>query len=290
MIKFNQITKLPEEYIKQKIESYLEEDRMQYDVTTQYAVPNDVKCAAVVEAESECVFVGEQIIKCILNNEYKLILNKKDGDVAQRGCIIAEIEGNAAKLLSIERVLLNIIQRLSGIATTTRKYSEIANPYGVKILDTRKTTPGMRLLEKYAVNIGGGSNHRLDLSTDILIKDNHINAGGGIKKVIQNVNVHNKSNLNVELEVDTIEQLKEGLELNVKGFLLDNMPPTTIKEAVNLIRNHKNGDDIFIEASGGITIDNLSDYVKTGVNAISIGALTHRIVSADIHINFLKTF
>lgn len=286
MIKYTQITKLPSEYVQSNIAAYLAEDRTTSDMTTLYTVPATATCKANIEAESECVFVGEQVIQHILDF-CQLKLHHKDGDVVAKGGVIAEMEGNAAKILSVERVLLNIIQRLSGIATATRQYVAIAAPHNVQILDTRKTTPGMRLFEKYAVHIGGGTNHRFDLSTDILIKDNHINAAGGIKNAIENVRQQNKSNLQVELEVDNLEQLKEGLALGVKGFLLDNMKPEMIKVAVDLIRNAPNGDDIFIEASGGISLPNLADYVATGVNAISVGALTHRIVSADIHINFL---
>jgi nicotinate-nucleotide pyrophosphorylase (carboxylating) len=285
MIEYRQVLELPEDYIQRKIDSYLKEDRAMYDMTTRFTVPKTVRCSATIEAESECVFVGEQVIQYIFE-KCNLEMKVKDGDIVLKGGVIADLEGKAVYILSRERVMLNIIQRLSGIATMTRKYVEIANPYRVQILDTRKTTPGMRLFEKYAVYVGGGTNHRFSLSTDILIKDNHIISGGGIEEVINNINTKNKYKLQVELEVDTIEQLKIGLELGIKGFLLDNMPPDKIKECVALIRSSEGGDDIFIEASGGITLDNLSRYVSTGVNAISIGALTHRIVSADIHLNF----
>jgi nicotinate-nucleotide pyrophosphorylase (carboxylating) len=285
MIKFKQITELAEDYIQRKVDSYLMEDRAEYDMTTRYAIPKNISALAVVEAEEECVFVGEQVLLYIFE-KCDVELKVKDGDVILKNGIIATIKGKASYILSRERVMLNIIQRLSGIATMTRKYVEIAKPYGVQILDTRKTTPGMRLFEKYAVYIGNGTNHRLNLSTAILIKDNHLITGGGIEKVIQNINTKNKYDLQVELEVDTIEQLKEGLALDIKGFLLDNMPPDMIKECVLLIRNSEDGENIFIEASGGISFENLSEYVSTGINAISIGALTHRIVSANIHLNF----
>ena len=286
MIQYKQITNIKEDYLQRKIDAYLKEDRADFDMTTRYIVPKNIKCSAAIEVEKECVFVGEQVIKYIFEKCSKIELKVKDGDVVSKGGIIAELEGRASYVLSRERVMLNIIQRLSGIATMTRKYVEIAKPHGVQILDTRKTTPGMRFFEKYAVHKGGGSNHRLNLSTDILIKDNHIVAGGGIEEVINNLNAKNQYNLQVELEVDTIEQLKTGLELGVKGFLLDNMSPDLIKDCVQLIRKSEGGEDIFIEASGGINLENLSEYVATGVNAISIGALTHRIVSANIRLNF----
>jgi len=285
MIKYKQVTSLPDDYIQRKVDSYMLEDKATLDITTRYSVNRKATCSAIIISKEECVFVGEQIIRYIFY-KCELELKVKDGDLVPVGGVIAEIKGRATKILSKERVMLNIIQRLSGIATVTRKYVEIAKPFGVKILDTRKTTPGMRLFEKYAVYVGGGTNHRFSLSTDILIKDNHIAAGGGIESVINNINAKNKYNIQVELEVDTIEQLSEGLALGVKGFLLDNMSPDEIRNCVELVRNIDDGDDIFIEASGNITLENLSDYVSTGVNAVSIGVLTHRIVSADIHLNF----
>jgi len=285
MILFEQITSLPEEYIKRSVDLFLLEDRVANDVTTIFSISEDSYCKANIEVESKCIFVGGPIIKYILADcDYEIFY--KDGDYVPQNGIIANISGKSSTILTRERVLLNIIQRLSGIASTTKKYVEIAKPFGVQILDTRKTTPGLRLFEKYAVVMGGGTNHRLDLSAAFLIKDNHLKAGGGITNVIKKINENNKFGLNVELEVDTIEQLKEGLNLCVKCFLLDNMPPDMIREAVTIVRKNSEGNDIFLEASGGITLENLKDYVSTGINAISIGALTHRIVSSNIHINF----
>lgn len=286
MIKYKQITQIEQYILERRIDQFLAEDKAEIDMTTRYCVDHKSTCTAIIEAEKECIFVGEQVINYIFKKCQRNI-KIKDGDFVQKGETIAEINGNSSYILSRERVMLNVIQRLSGIATTTKKYVDIAKPYSVQILDTRKTTPGMRHFEKYAVYIGGGTNHRFDLSSAILIKDNHIVAGGGIKNVIKNINEKNKYELQIELEVDNIKQLKEGLKLGVKGFLLDNMPPNEIKKCVKLIRNSNDGDDIFIEASGGITLENLPEYVTTGINAISIGALTHRVVSADIHLNFM---
>ena len=158
--------------------------------------------------------------------------------------------------------------------------------YNVKILDTRKTTPGLRLLEKYAVACGGCYNHRMNLSEGILIKDNHIVAAGSIKNAVTKIRKKN-FNLAIELEVDNINQIKQGLRLGVKAFLLDNMDPVKIMEAISIIREFPYGNEIFIEASGGITIDNIQGYLETGVNAISIGALTHQIKSKDIRLEFI---
>ncbi len=287
MMKYKQVSQIEPHILEKKIDSFLKEDKTDVDMTTRYCIPPTGNCTAIIEAEKECVFAGTQVINYIFR-KCKITMKVKDGAIVPKGGTIAEINGNSAYILSRERVMLNIIQRLSGIATTTKQYVDIAKPYNVQILDTRKTTPGMRHFEKYAVYVGGGTNHRFDLSSAILIKDNHIVAGGGIENVIKNVNEKNKYKLQIELEVDNIEQLKEGLALGVKAFLLDNIPPAEIRKCVELIRNSNDGDDIFIEASGGITLDNLPEYVTTGINAISIGALTHRIVSADIHLNFVR--
>mgnify|MGYP001398308070 FL=1 len=183
--------------------------------------------------------------------------------------------------------MLNLIQRLCGIATTTRQYVELADPFNVKILDTRKTTPGLRLFEKYAVAIGGAYNHRLNLSDGILIKDNHIIAAGSVTKAIEYAR-NSSISLPLELEVDNLDQIQEALLIGVDGFLLDNMYIDKIRSAVSIIRESNNGYDIFIEASGGITLDNIYPYLGTGINAISVGALTHRATSKDICLDFIS--
>ena len=183
--------------------------------------------------------------------------------------------------------MLNLIQGLCGIATLTHKYVDLAKPFNVKILDTRKTTPGLRLFEKYAVSIGGAYNHRLNLSDGILIKDNHIILAGSVKDAVK-VAQKNETDLSIELEVENINQIKEALNIGVDGFLLDNMTRNAVLHSISLIRNFENGEDIFIEASGGINFDNIHSYLDTGVNAISIGALTHRAISKDLHLEFIK--
>jgi nicotinate-nucleotide pyrophosphorylase (carboxylating) len=287
MLKYKQITEIPQEYLEKKIAEFLYEDKADNDITTKLSVPDTMQSVANIEAQDELVFVGKNIIKCIFK-ECEIAFFVNDGDVISDGTAIAKLSGNAAYILSRERVMLNLIQRLSGIATAAKKYSDIAKPFNVKVLDTRKTTPGLRLFEKYAINIGGGTNHRFDLESNILIKDNHISAAGGIENVIENITKNNYNHLQIELEVSTIKQLKRALELGIRGFLLDNMKPEMIKECVKIVRSYPNGDDIFVEASGGITYETLAEYVTTGVNAISTGALTHRIKSANIHLIFME--
>ncbi|MFH1052701.1 MAG: carboxylating nicotinate-nucleotide diphosphorylase [bacterium] len=296
MIEYEQIKKLPEEYIIKKINEFLAEDMPDGDATTNAIFSNTLNnpqptthnsITAFLQAEEDLIFAGEQTLEYFFDGNSQIDLKFKDGDKVKNGEIIAVIKGRTDIILSHERVMLNLLQRLCGIATLTNKYAEIAKPYNVKILDTRKTTPGLRLFEKYAVTVGGGFNHRLDLSSGILIKDNHIKAAGGIKQAIEMLRNNNPKNLKIEIEVENKEEINEALEIGVDGFLLDNMSPSTISKMVEYIRDNA-GEDVFIEASGGINLSNLGEYVKTGVNAISSGALTHSVKGSNIHLEFSR--
>ena len=286
MIEYPQHSQLSDEYIIGKIADFLAEDLPDGDKTTEGIIAESVTISAELQAGEGLVFAGEKIIPHCCGENCQTTLNHNDGDILSIGDVIGVVMGSAREILSRERVMLNLIQRLCGIATLTRKYAEIANPFNVKILDTRKTTPGLRLFEKYAVAVGGGFNHRLNLSDGILIKDNHIITAGSVTKAIESVRKAG-AGLPLEIEVDNINQIRKALEANVDGFLLDNMNPQTIKESVSLIRASENGNDIFIEASGGITLKNLHPFLETGIDAISIGALTHQAVSKDIRLNFI---
>ena len=285
-MEYTQHKQLSNEYIVVKIADFLAEDMPDGDKTTEGTIPEGVTISAEIQSGEELVFAGEKIIPHCFGENCQTTLNHNDGDYLLNGDVIGVVTGPAREILSRERVMLNLIQRLCGIATLTLEYAEIANPFNVKILDTRKTTPGLRLFEKYAVAVGGGYNHRLNLSDGILIKDNHIIAAGSVTKVIESVRKAG-AGLPLEIEVDNINQIRKALEANVDGFLLDNMNPQTIKESVSLIRASENGNDIFIEASGGITLKNLHPFLETGIDAISIGALTHQAVSKDIRLNFI---
>ena len=285
-MEYTQHKQLSNEYIVAKIADFLAEDMPDGDKTTKDTIPERVTISAEIQSGEELVFAGEKIIPHCFGENCQTTLNHNDGDYLLNGDVIGVVTGPAREILSRERVMLNLIQRLCGIATLTLEYAEIANPFNVKILDTRKTTPGLRLFEKYAVAVGGGYNHRLNLSDGILIKDNHIIAAGSVTKAIESVRKAG-AGLPLEIEVDNINQIREALEANVDGFLLDNMNPQTIKESVSLIRASENGNDIFIETSGGITLKNIQPYLETGIDAISIGALTHQAVSKDIRLNFI---
>jgi nicotinate-nucleotide pyrophosphorylase (carboxylating) len=286
MLEYPQQRKIPEYFTKYKIAEFLLEDVPEGDITTECICNYETEAVAVIQAEEDIIFVGERFIYNFFDDKFECKQFVHDGDFVKNGGIIAQITGPAAFILTFERTLLNILQHLSGIATKTKEYADLAKPYNVKILDTRKTTPGLRLFEKYAVCCGGGFNHRLDLSSGILIKDNHIKAAGSIARAVNKVRAK-QILLAIELETENIDEVRQGLLAGVDGFLLDNMSPEDTAEAVRLIRSAPNGESIFIEASGGMTIEKIRNYITTGINAISIGGLTHSVKGANIHIEFV---
>ena len=287
MIEYPQHKKLSDEYIIGKINYFLAEDIPNGDITTESITSDNSEITAEIHAVEKLIFAGSEIIPHCFGEKCQVKINHKNGAILSNGDVIGVVTGSAREILSRERVMLNLIQRLCGIATLSHEYAKIANPFNVKILDTRKTTPGLRLFEKYAVAIGGAFNHRLNLSHGILIKDNHIIAAGSVTNAIESARkkgIH----LPLELEVDNFDQIHEALKIRVDGFLLDNMKPETIRSAVSIIRASQNGEDVFIEASGGITLENIHPYLDTGINAISIGALTHQAISKNIRLDFIS--
>lgn len=288
MILYEQHYKLKPDYVIEKIRQFLAEDMPDGDVTSEGTIDPKEIAVAELEAQQDITLAGIGLLKFFFNDDFKIDIRKTDAMPAKSGDLLAKISGSAIEILKIERTMLNLVQRLCGIATQTARYVEIAKPHGVHILDTRKTTPGLREFEKYAVSCGGGTNHRMNLSSGILIKDNHIESAGGISKAVSRLKSR-QSSFPVEVEVENFDQIREGLEAGVDGFLLDNMSPDTTEQAVRIIRNYKNGEDIFIESSGGITLRTLGDYVRTGINAVSIGALTHSVKAAEMHLEFRKS-
>jgi len=283
---YRQIDKLDSDFILEKLLYFITEDVPESDLTSEIFFNESLRSQAYVENEVEIVFVGKQILEQVPNlsaENVSVKVNFNDGDRIPKYSKIAEIEGPTKFLLKIERTLLNLLQRLCGIATYTRKYVDIVNPYGVRILDTRKTTPGLRLFEKYAVRCGGGWNHRLNLSEGILIKDNHIVAAGSITRAVEMMRLEHPLKF-VEVEVENESQLLEAILMNVDGILLDNFAPEDLKKLVDFAR--EKNPNIFLEASGGITLSNVETYAKTGVDAISVGALTHSAPSVKLHMEF----
>ncbi|GAH79753.1 unnamed protein product, partial [marine sediment metagenome] len=206
----------------------------------------------------------------------------KDGNKILPGEILAEITGPARTILKGERVTLNFLQRMSGIATITSKFCQEVKDLPVRIVDTRKTTPGLRILEKYAVRMGGGYNHRFGLYDAVLIKDNHIAVAGGIKSAVNSVRKQISHTSNIEVEVENLSQLQEALEMKVDIIMLDNMDLETMKEAVKMVKG-----EALIEASGGITLEKVREIAQTGVDLISVGALTHSVKALDINMEII---
>ena len=284
-IHISRMTTLPPEYVRKKFQSFLKEDHSEEDITTLSTVPESVSVKAEIVAEEECVVAGTSFLRYCFPENVSLEVKINDGNIANNNDVLAIGIGPARAFLSRERVILNLMQRLCGIATLTRKYSEIANKYDCKILDTRKMTPGLRLFEKYAVAVGGGYNHRLDLKSAVLVKDNHLLASGGVKAALRNLE-NSEPSVPVELEVDALDQLEEGLMHKVDGFLLDNMNPDQIMEAIDIVRDKSNGRRVFLEASGGITLEKLKVFASTGIEAISVGALTTGVKNTNLKMEF----
>lgn len=283
MIKYEQIIDIPENIIKSKINEYFSEDMPNGDKTSDPIFENNEITSAYFQAEDDLVLSGSILLKHFFNSSFSIDIIKKDGDFIKNGDVFAKITGSAREILSKERIILNLMQRMSGVATMTAKYVTIAKPYNVRILDTRKTTPGLRIFEKYSVAIAGGQNHRYNLSSGILIKDNHIKASGSITSAINKIKSKN-FDLPIEIEVENDDQIIEALKCGVDGLLLDNYSPDQLYDVMDLIRNKLSNKYVFVEASGGINLSNLKDYVKTGIDAISSGALTHSVKSANIHL------
>lgn len=271
---------IPYLLLRKIVEEALKEDIGFGDLTTECIVPENMYSKAIILAKEEGIIAGLPVAKevfKVLDDSVRFNETKNDGEKVEKGDIVLEIHGKTKAILIGERTALNFLQRLSGIATYTKKCVDIVSPYGVKILDTRKTTPLLRILEKYAVKTGGGENHRFGLYDMVLIKDNHIKAAGGITNAVKRVKEKLSHVYKIEVEVSTIEELKEALENKVDIILLDNMDPSTLKEAVSLAKGR-----VLIEVSGKISLEKLEDIAKLGVNFISIGSLTHSFKSLDL--------
>ena len=265
------------------IDLALAEDVGSGDITTLSTVPAHRRASGVFLARSDGVISGLACVHAVYARvDPEVIVNERlhDGDVVQRGDIIASVEGPARALLTGERVALNFLQRLSGVATITREYVRAVEGTNARIIDTRKTTPGMRTLQKQAIRHGGGHNHRLGLADGVLIKDNHLQAIGTANRVtraIQAARDFAPHTLKIEVEVTTLEQLDEALAAKADVILLDNMDAPTMAEAVR-----RTAGRALLEASGGITLETLRTIAETGVDLISAGALTHSAPSLDI--------
>lgn len=257
------------------------------DLTTQSVVPPEAWARAAVVARAPGRIAGLPVVAAVfraLDPRSDLAVLRGDGIDAEAGEVLAHVEGPARSVLSAERVALNFLGRLSGIATATRELVALAAPYGVRVVSTRKTTPLHRVLELYAVRAGGGANHRAGLDDAVLIKDNHVALVGGVRVAVERARAAVGHMVKIELEVDTLEQLAEAIALGVDAILLDNMPPPVLGEAVRRVREHdeRSGRRTILEASGGISRSTLAAVAATGVDLISVGWLTHSAPCLDV--------
>ena len=283
------------------IEQALVEDKAASDATTNVTIDPGLRASASILARQEMVSGWDswRAVPRFLEifarldqrpearTRFEVVSHPEifDGVRVRGGQVLAVIRHNARVLLSCERVILNLMQHLSGIATLTRQYVDAIQGTQARVLDTRKTVPGMRALEKYAVLCGGGTNHRLDLASGILIKNNHIALGGGLRTALTHALERRQKGQRVQIEVRTTRELEEALELGAEAVLLDNMSPAQVKEAVERVR--KQPGWISIEASGGIVLENIRAYAEAGVDFISVGALTHSAKAADISMSIV---
>ena len=263
-----------------QLASWLEEDIGSGDITTNAIVGPERTTTGIIHAKAEGVLAGVEVAEKVFrlldpNIEYTAKL--QDGAKLTKASVIAEVKGSARAILTGERLALNLLQHMSGVATRTAKLAAIAAPYGAALVDTRKTTQGLRLLDKYAVKVGGGKNHRLGLYDAMLIKDNHIQVAGGIREALDLAHAYAGHMTKIEIEVENIDGVKEALAGGADVIMLDNMKPELMTEAVKLI-DHK----AVVEASGGIDETTLADAAKSGVDVISVGALTHSVKALDI--------
>lgn len=273
----------PKEDALTMIRLALAEDVRSGDVTSAWTIPENQNQHARLIAKEDGVLAGLPIIELVfaeLNANVNVTLHKQDGDVVKKGDLIAELEGSTRDLLTGERTLLNFIQQLSGVASVAHTFQKALESGKTKVLDTRKTLPGFRTLQKYAVRVGGGSNHRMGLFDMVLVKDNHIAAAGGVLEALEVVRKNNTENLMVEMEVESLEDLKKLLNKGVDVIMLDNMSNEMMAEALKIIK--ESGDKVLVEGSGNMTLERAKEIATLGLDYISVGALTHSVRALDI--------
>lgn len=268
------------------IKRALEEDIGYGDITTRSLIPAEQKARGLFVAKTPGVVAGIKVSQAVfayIDSATEFEVLKDDGDTIEPGDVIAVVKGKARTLLTGERTALNFLQRLSGIASKTRKMTDLIKYSPAQLLDTRKTTPGLRVLEKYAVSVGGGRNHRFGLFDGVMIKDNHIQAVGSIAQAVATARQKVPHTVKIEVEVETMEQLQEALEARADIIMLDNMDIYEMIEAVQIVAGRA-----LLEASGGINEGNVVEAARTGVDFISMGALTHAVSSLDISFDIVE--
>ena len=269
---------------KNIIKIALDEDIPQHDLTSKLLISPQSQSSAKITAKQDGIVCGIEVVKACYNytdKNIKFKIFKKDGDSVKKGEVILELQGKTKTILEVERTALNFLQHLSGISTLTSKMVKIAKKNKVTLLDTRKTAPGLRILEKYAVVTGGGKNHRLNLSDEVLIKENHIMANQGIENTIIKFKKLYKKNF--EIEVETIEEFLIALKYKVPFIMLDNFSLSDLKKAVKINKNQA-----ILEASGGVNLKTLKKIVKTGIQLVSVGSITHSAPALDFSLSIIQ--
>src|SRR3989304_1522693 len=266
--------------VNQILENALREDIGSGDITTNLLFPYDAECRAIILAKEEGLVAGLPIAEMVFRKLDKDIVwseEKKDGDKVEPNQVLAEISGSQKSVLTGERVAVNFLQPLSGIAFLTSRFVKAIHGLPVKILDTRKTAPGLRILDKYAVRVGGGFNHRFGFYEEVMVKDSHIKLAGGVTRSVNILRKRAVTRKRIEVEASTISEVEEALNVGADIIMLDNMSPKMIKEAVGLIKGKA-----LIEVSGGVNLENVREIAETGVDFISVGLLTHSPEALDI--------
>ena len=277
---------LPQFYVDEIIVNALKEDINYVDVASDYLIPEDQRDDAYFVAKADGVLCGLSVamrVFALLDDTFEAKLYKHDGDNIQKGDLIAEFSGKTVLLLKGERTALNLLQHMSGIATATAAAVELVKGTNAQITDTRKTLPGLRALQKYAVTCGGGKNHRFNLSDGAMLKDNHIDAGGGITNAVNALRGKLGHMVKIEVETRDLAEVREALAAGADIIMLDNMSNEMMREAVKIIDGRAK-----TEASGGITLETIAEVAKTGVDIISLGALTHSVKAFDISMKMKK--
>ncbi|KPK74830.1 MAG: nicotinate-nucleotide pyrophosphorylase [candidate division Zixibacteria bacterium SM23_73] len=267
------------------IEVALKEDMPRGDITSENIIPPDSESEAIILAKEQGILAGIKVAGSVFGKIDPSIRFKnvfEDGQIFKKGDILARLKGNSISILKGERTALNFLQRMSGIATTTWKFVRILEGTHTKILDTRKTTPGLRFLEKYAVKMGGGVNHRFNLSDMVLIKDNHLKLVGGIQEAVRRAKKRVKKGIKVEVETTSLEDVKEAVQSGADMVMLDNMPLEKIGEVVKWVKG-----TVPLEVSGKVTLRRVKEIASLGIDFISVGSLTHSYRSVDISVEFL---
>ncbi|MDE6411004.1 MAG: carboxylating nicotinate-nucleotide diphosphorylase [Clostridia bacterium] len=283
-MKTNEVTQIL--HFDEAILGALREDIPWEDVSANAVVPEGVKGTAELIAKADGVLAGLNVFErtfAFLDSASEVVFYKKEGEEVKKGELIATVTGDMRAILSGERTALNFLQRMSGIATYTRRAVKLLEGSKTKLVDTRKTTPLLRAFEKYAVKVGGAGNHRFNLSDGVLLKDNHIGAAGGVKQAIAAAKAYAPFVRKIEIEVETLEELKDALDAGADIVMLDNMPPETLKKALALAKGRAE-----TEISGNVTEENIKVYASLGADYISSGALTHSAPILDVSLKHLK--